>query len=157
MTQADGKTYWERSQIGRIKINTDANRYSYSMIARDHSGDLVEAAAYCKQGTIEPITAEALGIKEALSWVKKGEYSEVIIESDCLALIQAIRSATVNLLYLGRIVHDCKSLLVSLNKRNITLNFVKCSTNKVAHNYIARTTSSLAERKWKRGCLPEFP
>lgn len=156
MTQADGKTHWERPQIGRIKINTDAalfeesNRYCYSMIARDHYGALVEAAAYCKQGTIEPIMAEALGIKEALSWVKKGEYNGVIIESDCLALIQAIRSATVNLSYLGRIVQDCKSMLVSLKERNITLNFVKRSANRVAH-YIARTTSSLAERKWKRG------
>lgn len=75
---------------------------------------------------------------------------------DCLALIQAIRYSSTNLSYLGMVVQECKSLMVSLKERNITLSFVKLSANKVAH-FIARNTSSIAERIWKRGeTLPDF-
>lgn len=149
MTQVDGKEHLERPHIGMIKINTDAAlfeefiSYSYSMIARDHSGELVEAATYCRPGSLDPKMAEALGIKEALSWVKKKDCSGLVIESDCLTLIQAICSSSVTLLYLGRVVQDYKSLLVSFKERNVMLNFVKRFAKKVAH-YIRRTSSSIA-------------
>ncbi|KAL8092543.1 hypothetical protein AgCh_034709 [Apium graveolens] len=45
MTQADGKERWERPVEGALKVNTDAaifsdsNKYSYSLVARDHKGN----------------------------------------------------------------------------------------------------------------------
>lgn len=61
----------------RVKINTDAaifsdtNRFSHAQVVRDHNGELVEAMSRCHQGTISPETAEAMGIREALSWIKQ--------------------------------------------------------------------------------------
>ncbi|KAL1831294.1 hypothetical protein ACET3Z_000945 [Daucus carota] len=38
----------------------------------------------CKQGTIDPELAEAIGIREALSWVKNMDWQNVVLETDCL-------------------------------------------------------------------------
>lgn len=54
MTQADGKEHWEHPTKGMVNINTDAtlfidsNRYSYSMLARDNTGELLKAISSCK-------------------------------------------------------------------------------------------------------------
>lgn len=76
MTQYDGKEHWECPGNGKLNVNTDAPifmdsiRYSFSMVVRDQKGELFEAKSSCRQGTIDPILAEAMGIREALSWVK---------------------------------------------------------------------------------------
>lgn len=162
MTQADGKEHWELPTEGKVKINTDAaifndsRQFSYAFIARDHRGDLVEAVSNCKQGSIDPLLAEAIGVRDILSWVKGKGWQAVELETDCLALIQVIRCSTINLSYLGRVVDECRNLLLLLQDRQITLSFVKRSANKVAH-IIARHSSSLAVRRWiRRSVTPEL-
>lgn len=162
MTLADGNEQWQQPSEGMIKINTDAacfvesNSYVFSMIARDRTGGFVEARALGKQGYIDPTMAETVSIREALSWIKGKLWRGVILESDCLAMIQAIRCSYVNLSYLGRIINECKDLLAELQTHNVKVNFVKRSANKIAHN-IARNSSSIAERRWiKVNVLPHF-
>lgn len=46
--------------------------------------------------------AEALGIKEALSWVKKSNRVNIVVESDCLLAVQAIRNSYTIHSYMGR-------------------------------------------------------
>lgn len=40
------------------------------MVARDYAGELMQATTKCRYGQTTPEMAEALGIKEALSWLK---------------------------------------------------------------------------------------
>ena len=47
-------------------------------------------------------------------------------------------------------MEHCKKLSSELGDQNVILNFVKPSANKVAH-YLARHTSSLADRSWTQG------
>ncbi|XP_074351531.1 uncharacterized protein LOC141690649 [Apium graveolens] len=162
MTHNDGKEHWEYPRNGDLKVNTDAaiftnsNRYSFSMVARDHLGELVEAKSSCKQGTIDPVLAEAIGIREALSWVKEHGWCGTAVETDCLAMVQAIRCSSVTLSYLGRVIDECKGLLAQLKERNVTLMFVKRSANKVAH-YLARHSNSIADRSWRmEDVSPDF-
>lgn len=61
------------------------------MIIINHTGELVEA----------------LGIREALSWLKNKEYVGVVVETDC-----GSGNLAVTLSYLGRVIKDYKSLLV---------------------------------------------
>ena len=75
-------------------------------------------------------------------------WPRVILETDCLVVTQAIRSASINLSYLGRVIDECKGLLSELGDRKVFLNFVKRSANEVAH-FIARHNSSLADRVWR--------
>lgn len=104
------------------------------MVVRDHKGELVVAGTKCRDGRVSLELAEALGIKEALSWVKYQSAQPVIIETNCLSMLQAIRCSTVNLSYLGRVIDECKAL-------------VKRSANSVAH-LSATHDSSVADRKW---------
>lgn len=72
MTQADGMEQWKHPNEGVIYVNTDAalfkefNSYSYSRLARNHKGELVEAVSSCRQGSIDPTVAEAIIIREAM-------------------------------------------------------------------------------------------
>lgn len=52
-----------------IKINTDgvlfedSYTYNFSMVVKNHTGDLVEAKARCRQGTMDPEMAELMDIR----------------------------------------------------------------------------------------------
>lgn len=78
MTQADGNERWNAPDFNKIKNNTDAaifeasQYFSYSMVARNHSGELLEAVFKCNQGNINPEMAEVIGIREALRLTRKG-------------------------------------------------------------------------------------
>lgn len=69
-------------------MNTDAaisessNYYSHSMIAQDHRGALIKARSSCKQGSINSEVAEAIGIREALSWINSQNWTNVEVEAD---------------------------------------------------------------------------
>ncbi|XP_074346578.1 uncharacterized protein LOC141685372 [Apium graveolens] len=91
------------------------------------------AKSSCRQGCVNPEMAEAIGIREALSWVKEHNWPQVVVESDCLGAIQANSCSSISLSYLGRIIDECKRLLLELKSRNATLRFVKRSANMVAH------------------------
>lgn len=74
------------------------------------------------------------------------------IESECLQVVQFIRSSKTSPSYLGRVVKECRKLLVSLKDQNILFRFVKRSANNVAH-YLARYSCSaaVAVRKLRMG------
>lgn len=55
-------------------------------------------------------------------------------------MVQAIRSSSVHLSYFGRVIEECKALVLELQNRQVTLIFVKRSANKVA-NLLARHNS----------------
>ncbi|KAL8149999.1 hypothetical protein AgCh_006858 [Apium graveolens] len=156
MSQDDGHEHWKLPQSDKVKINSDAaifehdNCYSHAFVVRNHHGQLIEARSKCMQGKISPELAEAIGVREALSWVKDMRYQNVEIETDCLQLVQAIRSSITSLSYLGRVIEDCKGMLVSLKDKNVILRFVKRSANRVSH-YLARYNCSIADRIWRVG------
>ncbi|XP_074374501.1 uncharacterized protein LOC141714903 [Apium graveolens] len=151
VTQDDGHEHWHLPQIDRVKVNTDtaifegSMCYSHAFVARDHHGQLIEARSRCLQGTIAPEIAEAIEMKEALSWIKEMQYSNAEVETDSLQVVQAIRSSITSSSYWGRVVDECRSLLVSLKAKNVLLRFVKRSANRVSH-YLARYSCSIADR-----------
>lgn len=117
MTIVDGNEHWHLPPEGTIKVNTDAtcfaesNTYAYAMVERDHTGSLLEAKTTSKHGHIDPMMAEALSIREALSWIKLKSWRKVIVETDCLAVVQVLRCSSIHLSYLGRIISECQGLL----------------------------------------------
>lgn len=150
----DGQVKWQAPSLNIVKVNTDAalfdnpSIFSYAQVIRDHNGRLVEAMLRCNLGTVSPELAEAMGIRKALSWVKNAGRNDVVVESDCLALVQWIRSAYISISYLGRVVEDCKRLLVGLQNQNVMLRFVKRFMNSVTH-YLARYSFFLANCTWR--------
>lgn len=128
----------------------DPSRYSHAFIARDHSGLLMQALSKCSLGKVTPELAEAMGIREALSWIKNNAMSNVIVESDCLQVIQLIRSSFSSYSYLGRVVEECRQLMEEVRNQNVVVHFVKRSANSVAH-YVARYSCVITERQWDAG------
>lgn len=96
----------------------------------------MEAFSRCAYGSVSPVMAETIGIREALiNWVQARR--GVVVETNCLAAIYAIRSSAIKLSYLGRIIEDCKKLLIELKEHEVSLVLVRRSANKVAQ-FLAR-------------------
>ncbi|XP_074342605.1 uncharacterized protein LOC141680216 [Apium graveolens] len=132
------------------------NRYSYAFVVRDHQGALVEARLWCYEGQTSSTLAEAMGIREALSWIKTTRQQNVEVETDSLQIVQWIRSSYNSLSYVGRLVSECKELLAELHSQNVMLRFVKRSANRVAH-FLARHSYLPANRIWRLDNIhPDF-
>uniref|UniRef100_A0A803PI90 RNase H type-1 domain-containing protein n=1 Tax=Cannabis sativa TaxID=3483 RepID=A0A803PI90_CANSA len=137
----DGAELWTKPEENSIKINVDAatfeqeNKYGFGIVACNHLGDLITALSGCYGGNFAAEFIEVMAIKEALSWVKGQHWEQVIIETDSLISVQAIRSQQKMFSTFGLIVADCKVLLCTLH--NVQLLFIKRLANRVAH-YVAR-------------------
>ncbi|KAL8131372.1 hypothetical protein AgCh_007343 [Apium graveolens] len=156
-SEGDGKELWVAPQIEYMKISADATIFSkynasgLALIARDDHGDLVQARTRYLPGMVSSIMAEVLAIKEALSWIKSNGWSKVVVESDCLTAIQAIRSKTPMVSPLGQVVQSCRNMLVESN--TVSLFFVKRSANMAAHE-LARLSCSFPDRVFDRSSIP---
>ncbi|XP_074328104.1 uncharacterized protein LOC141666017 [Apium graveolens] len=77
LNEEDVDERWMIPQENKIKVNCDAaifeetNTYSYAFIRRDHAGAVLEAKSVYRMGNIVPENAEAIGVREALSWIKE--------------------------------------------------------------------------------------
>lgn len=56
-----------------------------------------------------------IGVREALSWIKKKAGQKVVVERHSLMVMQSIRSPLSMLSYLGSVISDCKNLLQYLH------------------------------------------
>ncbi|KAM6542133.1 hypothetical protein CsatB_006580 [Cannabis sativa] len=87
-----------------------------------------------------------MGVREALSWLKKKGWNRVTIESDSLTVVQALRSSLPMSSYFGGVISDCKTLLEGVS--DVSILFVKRSANGVAHA-VARASSYVADRVFR--------
>lgn len=60
-----------KAQTDVIKVNVDAALYEsegcfgFAYVARNDKGELIEANSSCREGSVTPEIAEAVGIREA--------------------------------------------------------------------------------------------
>lgn len=145
----DGSEIWSKPLGTILKINADAalfteiGKYSFACVVRDSRGQFLEAISSCKLGMVSPEMDEVLGVREALSWIKRKSWQRVIVESDSLVVIQSIRSSVSMMSYFGSIVEECRSMLKDLP--DVKLLFIRRSANSVAH-HIARASYYVADR-----------
>uniref|UniRef100_A0A803Q660 Reverse transcriptase n=1 Tax=Cannabis sativa TaxID=3483 RepID=A0A803Q660_CANSA len=141
--------HWTKPTDNMIKINVDGatfeteNEYGYGIVACDSEGNVIDFVAKYFHGSFPAEVVEALGIKEALSWIKDKGWSTIEVETDSLLTIQAVFSQQQMTSVFGLITHDCKSCLSSLP--NVSLRFVKRSANKVAH-FMAKRSCFYSDR-----------
>ncbi|XP_060964249.1 uncharacterized protein LOC133033488 [Cannabis sativa] len=129
--------HWKKPMLNTVKVNVDGaifqaeNKFGFGCVARDHNGQLIKAISGSRIGLVQPEVAEIIGVKEALSWIKRKKWANVVIETDALMVVQAIKSSINMPSQFGMIARDCRELLSILN--NISLMFVKRYANKAAH------------------------
>lgn len=96
-------------------------------------------------GINDPKIAEALAFREALSWIKRRNNTNVCFELDSLLVVQAMRRKTgADRSYFGDVISDCVSMLKDLRSCNVS--FVRRLANEAAHT-IAREACSMSGRK----------
>lgn len=87
---ADLQVRWKKPPVGWVKLNVDAtfNRETKSMglgcVLRDAEGNFVSARSLQWKGLFLVKEAEALGIRDALSWVKGMGFEAIVVEMDAL-------------------------------------------------------------------------
>ncbi|XP_074326804.1 uncharacterized protein LOC141664750 [Apium graveolens] len=128
---------WQVPESGEYKLNVDASWTkgadicSVGMVLRDSRGHFIEGRTMSFTQAGDVLEAEALGIREALSWVKNMGELKVTVESDSLVAVNVINGKNNYLLEVGHIIDHCRSLLRVLP--SVRLNFIRKQANEVAH------------------------
>lgn len=72
----DDSKRWRKPTVNGVKINCDAaifveeTKFGVGWLARDSNGSLLAAAALSFNGAVDAHFAEAVGVRETLSWIK---------------------------------------------------------------------------------------
>lgn len=126
---------------GVLKINVDASfsqdsaSFSVGMM-RNHRGEFLLGKNLSREKPDSAFEAEALGVREALSWIKEQRLQNhnILLESDSLLVVSGVNSLEMNLLEVGEVLEHCKILLRELTATS--LHFVRNQANQVAHKYV---------------------
>ena len=112
-------------------VFSHVNSIGIGCIVRNEFGQMVAAKNTKLRGDADPVTAEAISCREALSWLKPLGFNKVVIESDAQVIVQAMLDSMEDLSYFGSVTEDCKSYAKNLNECVIL--FVKSLVNQVTH------------------------
>ncbi|KAL9426929.1 hypothetical protein AB3S75_033667 [Citrus x aurantiifolia] len=148
-----GAVCWERPPTGWAKCNVDAAVFhsqslvSYGCVVRNSEGMFLAASCDRFLGKFGAREAEALGVREALSWLKQLHLPRVIIEMDCLQVFKALSENHSNPNGFGLIIEECRFLMQNL--REVQFSFVRRSANAAAHS-VARVGGSKSDpSEWR--------
>jgi hypothetical protein len=139
---------WQPPVTGTVKCNIDAalfndqQKFGVGMCIRNDQGNFMKAKTMWFHGTPPPQEAEAWAwaLRECMFWL--GElYSCVVIELDCLLVVNAITDNSSNQTEFGYIMKTCRELLQ--NYQNFEIVYVKRQANFVAHS-LARASKFYA-------------
>ncbi|KAM6563384.1 hypothetical protein CsatB_023382 [Cannabis sativa] len=157
LNQGDGAEHWVPPIENNVNVNVDAaifeasRQFGVCWVARDSRGLLINGHTklFNVQATLE--LAEAVGIWEALSWIKSSGLQQVVLETDCLSVVQALRSSIVMISTFGQVINECKALLNDL--RTVSVYFICRSANTVAHE-LARASVSFPDCNFSLDSVP---
>ncbi|XP_019192730.1 PREDICTED: uncharacterized protein LOC109187027 [Ipomoea nil] len=105
-------------------------RMGYGWILRDAAGVVKGAATSTVQGIYSVREAEAIGAREALSWIKNKGWSQVVLETDAQVVTNAM-VAYQNFTPFGMIIAEVRGLLKHLPL--VRFVFTKRNANVSAH------------------------
>nr|GMD14271.1 uncharacterized protein LOC109154289 [Ipomoea batatas] len=103
-------------------------------------------------GLFTPREAEAIAIREALTWTKSRGISNIQVESDALQIVHSLKH-NVDDSSFDLVILDIKDMLRSLI--NVDISHVNHTANIVAHN-LARKACSMSVRKEWHTISPSF-
>ncbi|KAK6118703.1 hypothetical protein DH2020_047560 [Rehmannia glutinosa] len=156
----DGAIAWNKPKHDAIKCNVDGAIFAqkgligFGCVVHDGQGIFRAAKQGIMPGLDNAMLAEAITIREALSWIKeKFTNAAVVLESDSLGVIQAIRGLISDNTYVQSVINDCLKLLEDLPM--VSCVFVRRSANRVAHA-LAKASGSLSDFITWEGHPPQF-
>ncbi|XP_012847034.1 PREDICTED: uncharacterized protein LOC105967016 [Erythranthe guttata] len=106
-------TEWKPPREGIIKLNFDAalpagtDHYTVAVIARDWQGHCIFWAARSFRGRPRAVDCEAHAALFALTRAKEESWPSIILEGDCLKVVEALRGEDAQSCSFGAYVEDC--------------------------------------------------
>lgn len=153
---------------GMLKCNIDASIISrerkagIGCVLRNHLGEFIAAGQNVFLGLEDPSLAEAMAVREALSWVKNLSLCNVLFESDALLVVKALNESSKDISYFGQVIDDCRSanqvvMLSSILQEGqcFSICHVRRSANQVAHS-LAKAAGSLSDLRVWADVVPHF-
>lgn len=144
---------WKKPPENILKLNVDAaldnnsRTTGFGFIIRDHNGLFVAAAGMNCNGLYHPKMAEAIGIREALNWIKSLGVTKVQVESDALTVIQNINSQSdwTSFDFIIEDIRQAANLFL-----DISFVFARRSANMAAHKLAREAVFSAERREWRQ-------
>lgn len=75
---------------------------------------------------------ECIGMKKALSWVLNQGNNKTPVETDSMLTVEAINGQRKNMLEVGHVIDQCKSIFFLTP--DVKIRFVRRQVNKIAHH-----------------------
>ncbi|XP_019160043.1 PREDICTED: uncharacterized protein LOC109156647 [Ipomoea nil] len=141
-------TAWRPPPLGCYKLNIDvaldfdAHSMGFGWLLRDAAGVVMGAAISMIKGIYFVKEAEAIGAREALSWIKKNGWSRVVLETDAQVVKNAVFTGQ-HCTPFGAIINDIRMQLKQLPLVNFV--FAKCEANVPSHNLAKYALSNSGE------------
>ncbi|XP_019154691.1 PREDICTED: uncharacterized protein LOC109151227 [Ipomoea nil] len=119
------------------------NKAAMGAIILDSRGCYVSAMTTPIMHCFSPLMAEAFACKEALSWLRHREETDIDLYTDCLVLQQYLSSTTHSLRsYLGYAIDSCKTSMASFDY--CLIHYVPRLDNYLAHTLASSATNHLS-------------
>ena len=157
---SESRTEWKAPPRGSYKINVDAAYNSTSQVAclgavaRDSQASIIFSAVSKVAGIDSSLQAEALGILFGLQIGNELNFHNVILESDCLIMVNEIAKKQDSFCEWASILQDIQDL--SLEFSSCSFRHVNREVNELAHS-IARVPCDIGDRKiWRRILSPHL-
>lgn len=126
---------WVPPPAGVVKIIVDAvfpphwENFWMDLVARDSSGDCLWWFRRCIASRPTPVDGEALSAYHGFSLARDRGWRTVIIESDCLQLVNALSIGEPSLASFGAVAESCLKLCFQY----LSFNFTRRTGNVLAH------------------------
>ena len=95
----------------------------FGCVLRGPNGDFIFAKAVSVCLWLQPHEAKAMSVREALTWLKQGNISNVIVEMDSKMVYNALIAQTFANSPFGMLIEDSRDLVSKLD--NVSFSLVK--------------------------------
>lgn len=142
---------WEAPDANTIKLNVDAGCFDdgntcWGMLTKDSGGRVLFATTKREDVRVNPLLAEALGLRWCLSWAKDQNFDTLIIESDAEMVVRCLHGQ-VSIASIENVVFDCRDLLSQmLNTRVLS---IRRARNAAARGLVG-VARNLGSKIWLR-------
>lgn len=132
-----GPMAWQAPSLGTVKVNVDVGLARNSMnawvamVARNDAGDCLWWSKKMIVGRPSPVDGEALAILHGLTVARAHGWTNVVMESDCLQLVNVLSSQSGSMASFGAIVDACLGFYDCFQA--LSFSFIRRSGNSLAH------------------------
>ncbi|XVF37874.1 hypothetical protein REPUB_Repub20aG0048600 [Reevesia pubescens] len=151
---------WQPPPLNVLKINVDASFHQQQLLAklgvvvRDSGGRIIFSATQTKLNITSALLGELHAMLLGLDLAHQWNFSDVILESDCLFAVSEIQKHDDSMMLQGCLIADIRDLLATFLTSSVL--FVKRAVNTLAHDVATNAPISTSIITWPGGLPPQL-